>query len=285
LAEAFKDSKTVVEEQIAEDDKVVTLLTWQAIHVAELQGMPPTGVTFKIKGITIDYFKDGMVIRHFPLFDTAQLFSRQVVRERVRTQIARDLHDNIGSTLGSISYYSEMAQQLLGEKQSQLKILLQKIEESSHELVEEMSDIVWAINPANNSFEKLTTRMKNYAGDLFAARNIDFSFETTGAPDSMLLSTERRKNIFLIFKEAVYNTAKHAHCSSFHASIRLLNETLVVELLDNGTGFDATQPKSYNGNGIVNMKHRAAEIGAEFSVISAEGNGTKIRFEVPMNKR
>src|SRR4030095_7124784 len=128
-----------------------------------------------------------------------------VVDEQLRARLARDLHDNISSTLGSISYYSEIARRLPEGHQSKLKILLQKIEDSSHELMDEMSDIVWAINPVNDSFEKLTDRMRNYAADLLIAKDIGFSFETKNVSESLQLSNEQRKNIFLIFKEAVYN--------------------------------------------------------------------------------
>jgi len=143
-----------------------------------------------------------------------------------------------------------------------------------------MNDIVWAINPANNSFEKLTVRMKNYATDLCALRHIDFSFEKKDVSESLRLSLEQRKNIFLIFKEAVYNALKYASCSRFHASIRQISQTLTVELDDDGKGFDVNQPKSYNGNGIRNMKLRAEEIGAAFFLSSKKGTGTQIRFEL-----
>ncbi|MBA2407243.1 MAG: ester cyclase [Chitinophagales bacterium] len=281
FAGAFKDNKITVEQQIAEDNKVVSMIIWTGVHVADLQGMAATGNAINIRGIAIDYFKNGKVIKHYLLFDTAQLLKRQVVREQVRTRIARDLHDNIGSTLGSISYYSEMAQQLPEDKQSQLKILLRKIEESSHELVDEMSDMVWAINPLNDSFEKLTIRMRNYAADLLAARDIKFCFETD-VTDTLRLSIEQRKNIFLIFKEAVYNAVKYASCSKFEASICQKDHMLVVELYDNGKGFDINQANRYNGNGIINMNQRAKEIGAEFLIHSAQGNGARICVQVPV---
>src|SRR5262249_21753375 len=136
----------VVNDQIAEGDKVVSLLTWTAIHIADLQGIPASGKHINVNGVAIDYFKNGKIIKHSRIFDTAQLYRRQVIRGQVRAAIARDLHDNIGSTLGSIAYYSEIARQLSGEKQSQRDSLLLKIEEASQELVEEMSDIVWAID-------------------------------------------------------------------------------------------------------------------------------------------
>ena len=284
FARAFRENKTVVEEQIAEDDKVVSMMTWSAIHVSDVLGITATGKPVSIKGIAVDYFKNGKVIKHYRLFDTAQILKRQVIREQVRTRVARDLHDNIGSTLGSISYYSEMAQQLTDEKQLQLKMLLHKIEESSHELVDEMNDMVWAINPANDSFEKLTFRMRNYAADLLATYNIDFAFDTTNVSESKRLSMEQRKNIFLIFKEAVYNALKYASCTRFQACIRQSDDKLIVELEDNGQGFDVVQPRSYNGNGITNMKQRAKEIGAELFIYSTVGNGTQIRFEVPVKK-
>ncbi|MEO5674556.1 MAG: ester cyclase [Chitinophagales bacterium] len=282
FAGAFKENKITVEEQFAEDDKVVSVIRWTAIHVADLPGMLATGLPVNIKGIAVDYFKNGKAIKHYLLFDTAQLLKRHAIREKVRTRLARDLHDNIGSTLGSISYYSEMAQQLPEQNLPQLKLLLHKIEESSHELVEEMSDIVWAINPVNDSFEKLTTRMKNYAANLLATRNIDFSFEIIDVSESLRLSIEQRKNIFLIFKEGVYNAVKYSCCSRVTSFIKQAHDTLIFELHDNGKGFDVKQGGIYNGNGINNMKVRAGEIEADFSILSNSGNGTHIRLLAPL---
>jgi signal transduction histidine kinase len=145
-----------------------------------------------------------------------------------------------------------------------------------------MSDMVWAINPVNDNFEKLTIRMRNYAADLLTAREIAFSFETKDVSDSLHLSIEQRKNIFLIFKETVYNAMKYSSCSKFNTSIKQTDHTLIVELDDNGKGFNINQSNSYNGNGISNMKHRAKEIGADLFIQSAEGKGTRISFEMPI---
>ncbi|MBA2423161.1 MAG: ester cyclase [Chitinophagales bacterium] len=281
-AETFKHNKIVVEDQIAEGNRVVSMIMWTAIHLAGVPGIPLTEKSMNIKGITVDYFKNGKIVKQYPLFDTAQLLKRQLAREQERTRIARDLHDNIGSTLGSISYYSEMAQQLAEEKQAHLKMLLQKIEESSHELVDDMSDIVWAINPFNDSFEKLLSRMRNYAADLLATRNIEFSFEIQNISETLRLSIEQRKNIFLIFKEAIYNAVKYACCSKINALIGQADHRVIVELHDNGKGFDVNQAIIYNGNGINNMKLRAAEIGAEIFIGSKNGKGTQIRLLAPV---
>ena len=126
--------------------------------------------------------------------------------------------------------------------------------------------------------------MQNYPAELLAARNIDFSFEIKDVSESLRLSIDQRKNIFLIFKEAVYNAVKYACCSRFNASLRQSNDTLVIELQDNGKGFDVNQPMSYNGNGISNMKQRAKEINAEFIINSTQGNGTYIHVRVPINE-
>lgn len=278
----YSNNKIVVDEQIAEHDKVVSMMTWTAVHKTDTHGMPLKGKSIHIKGVSVDYFKNGKVIRHYPFFDTALLLKRQAVREKVYVSIARDLHDNIGSTLGSISYYSEMAQQVTGEKSPQLKMLLDKIDASSHELVEEMSDIVWAINPLNDNFESVTNRMKKYAIDLCRACNIDFTLEMPTVPSTLRLSIDQRKNIFLIFKEAIYNAVKYSGCSGFNASINSSPTALVIELYDNGNGFDLNQTACYNGNGIRNMKKRGEEIGAEFFVFTEPGKGTKIRLAVPM---
>jgi signal transduction histidine kinase len=281
-AEMFSDSKIVVLEQVAEGDKVVSMIAWTAVHFADTLGIPMAGTSINIRGVAVDHFKNGKIIVHYPLFDTAQLVKRSAIREKVRSRIARDLHDNIGSTLGSVSYYSEMAQQFVPKKQKQLTMLLKKIEEASHELIEEMSDIVWAVNPANDSFEKLTLRMKNYAGDLLASRNIRFSFDTNYVSELLSLTIDQRKNIFLIFKESVYNAVKYSGCSGFAATISQADQILNMSLADNGKGFDVNHNGSYNGNGINNMKRRAEEIKAEFFISSVTGNGTRIQLNVPL---
>lgn len=282
LREMFSESNIEVVEQVAEGDKVVSGIVWTAVHLADTMGIPVAGAPINIRGVAIDHFKNGKVICHRPFFDTAQLLKRSAIREKVRSRIARDLHDNIGSTLGSVSYYIEMAQQFVTKDQEQLSMLLKKIEEASQELIEEMSDIVWAVNPANDSFQKLTTRMKNYAGDLLASRNIGFRFEANNVPGLLGLTIDQRKNIFLIFKESVYYAAKYAGCSDFVASMSQEDRILNMSLSDNGKGFDLNQKGSYNGNGLNNIKRRAEEIQAEFFISSVAGKGTKIQLNVPL---
>ena len=238
FAEEFKDNKVVVEYQICQQEKVVSVINWTALHLGNTMGMPVAGAAININGVSIDHFKNGKVIRHHPFFDTALLVKRSAVREQVRARIARDLHDNIGSTLGSVSYYSEMAQQLIREDQTKLATLLKKIEDASHDLVEEMSDIVWAVNPLNDNFAQLSFRMKNYAADLLASRNINFQFETKDVPELLHLSIDQRKNIFLIFKEGIYNAVKYAECPAIKTSIYKEDHNLPVELCDNGKGYD-----------------------------------------------
>ncbi len=282
FAEEFKDNKIIVEYQVCEREKVVSVISWTAFHLGNTMGMPVAGTAINIEGVSVDHFKDGKVIRHHPFFDTALLVKRSAVREQVRTRIARDLHDNIGSTLGSVSYYSEMAQQLIGNDQPRLSTLLKKIGDASHDLVEEMSDIVWAVNPMNDNFAQLSFRMKNYAADLLASRNMDFQFEAKDVPELLHLTIDQRKNIFLIFKEGVYNAVKYAACSAISTNIYKEVDHLHVELCDNGKGYDVNTKSSYNGNGLINMKRRAEEIGGQFSISSEIGKGTKISLDVPI---
>lgn len=282
FAEEFKDNKVIVAYQVCEEEKVVSVINWNAFHLGNTMGMPVAGTAINIKGVSIDHFENGKVIRHHPFFDTALLLKRSAVREQVRTRIARDLHDNIGSTLGSVSYYSEMAQQLIREDQTRLAALIKKIGDASRDLVDEMSDIVWAVNPLNDNFSQLTFRMKNYALDLLDSGNITFHFETRDVPELLHLTIDQRKNIFLIFKEGIYNAVKYAGCHSISTSISIADQNLKIELCDNGKGFQIDNKNSYNGNGLNNMKRRAEEIGAQLAIQSEAGHGTKICLDVPV---
>jgi signal transduction histidine kinase len=197
--------------------------------------------------------------------------ARQLLRlNDIRNKIAGDLHDDIGSTLNSISIYSEVAKKK-GENYDEA---LEMIGDASRKVIEAMSDIVWTINAENDSFEKIIFRMTSHAYNLFHARNIEFTFHADEILNEKKLSLEERRNFYLIFKEAVNNLVKYSKAT--HASIDLTNENNLIRLRirDDGIGFDTS--KENTGNGLKNMKRRADEMKAEFKIESQTGNGTQI---------
>ena len=137
--------------------------------------------------------------------------------QRVRTRIAADLHDDIGSSLTKIVILSDVAQQKASEEASEMSESLDAIMEISNELVESMSDIVWAINPEKDQLSELSHRMRRFASDIFTARNIRFHFHAPHIAENIQLGANIRREIFLIFKESVNNIVKHSNCTEAHA--------------------------------------------------------------------
>ncbi len=194
--------------------------------------------------------------------------------QKVRNKIARDLHDDIGSTLGSISFFSEAAkQQLESANTTGTEKMLNKIGDTSREMIDNMSDIVWSVNPQNDSVKHLANRMRVFAGDLVASSGIQLHFDYPSSIDDVKLSMEQRKNIFLIFKETVYNSVKYATCKNIHIKLSKRDKGLLLKIWDDGKGFDVNNYTSKNGNGLRNMKYRAEEIGAVYKIESS-ANGT-----------
>lgn len=226
-------------------------------------------------------------------FHIAALTARQLQLEtqennlKDRLRISQDLHDNIGSTLSSISVYSQVAK-IYGEKNEQenLEELLEKISTTSNEMVGEMNDIVWAINPLNDSIEKIIQRMDSFARPLAAARNILFIFNIKELAATHQLEMEIRKNFYLIFKEAIANAIKYSGASELTADIHINNNHLILLVKDNGVGFNPEsemqcRTNSLSGNGLRNMYNRAAKLKGELIIESHPGIGTSITLEVP----
>lgn len=203
-------------------------------------------------------------------------------RQAIRNKIAQDLHDNIGSTLSSISVYSQVAkiQSENNEKQN-LEELLGKISDTSNEMITEMNDTVWAINPRNDSMEKIIQRMESYTRPLLAARNIRFIYEYDKSLLNLQLEMETRKNFYLIFKEAVNNAIKYSGASALEVTITRNHKFLELLVKDNGVGFNLEKElhepsPSLSGNGLRNMKTRAREMKAELEMTSSPGSGSRI---------
>ena len=201
--------------------------------------------------------------------------TRQLLRlQMLRNKIASDLHDDVGSTLSSISIFSQMAQQ----KSKEVNPLLDIIGESSRKMLDAMADIVWTINPENDQFEKIILRMKSFAYELLGARNIDFEFNADEEVVKMKLSMEVRKNLYLIFKEATNNLVKYSGANKARFDIKAEKDSLTMLISDNGKGFD--QQQRTMGNGLKNMKRRAEEIGAQFIIESRPGGGTSLELKI-----
>ena len=208
-------------------------------------------------------------------------------RQAIRNKIAQDLHDNMGSTLSSISVYSQVAkiQQAKGNYDG-LESVLGKIAATSSEMISEMNDIVWAINPRNDSMEKILQRMDSFAKPLLAVKNIQFTFRYSEDVLNLNLEMQKRKNFYLIFKESVNNALKYSECSTLAVDIKTRGFHLELTVEDNGNGFETNKvdhsSQSLSGNGLRNMEMRAKEMNGVCTISSKPGEGTRVHLSFPI---
>ncbi|MEZ4967256.1 MAG: two-component regulator propeller domain-containing protein [Saprospiraceae bacterium] len=198
--------------------------------------------------------------------------------EVIRRRIARDLHDDMGSTLSSIRFFSEVAQAQLGDGPGGVKTLLQRIGQSAGALSESMQDIVWAINYRHDNLEDLAARMREFGLKISEARGIQFNADLPETFQQRALRPDQRRNIYLIFKEAVNNAAKYSKCTGINVSMQLHRNRLSMEISDNGNGFD---PETVQyGNGLNNMQQRAKEIRGKLIIQTEPRQGVRILLDV-----
>lgn len=209
-------------------------------------------------------------------------------RQAIRNKIAQDLHDNVGSTLSSISVYSQVAQiqHEMGNKEATNEVL-GKISSASTDMISELSDTVWAINPANDNMEKMVQRMESFARPLMTARNIRFTFQYPDSIRHINLSMEKRKNFYLIFKEIINNAVKYSGSSAVAATLQAEGQQLHLRVSDDGVGFNKQREMdgetgSLSGNGLRNMLLRAKEMKGRLEIDTAPGQGTTIGLHCPI---
>jgi ligand-binding sensor domain-containing protein/signal transduction histidine kinase len=208
---------------------------------------------------------------------------RLVELERVRTRIATDLHDDIGASLSQIAILSEVVGQRVDRAAPEVAEPLARIASVSRELVDTMSDIVWAINPKRDRLSDLTQRMRRFASDLFTARQIAFTFQGASAEADLKLEPDLRREVFLIFKESVNNIARHSKGTEAHIRFGVEQGWLTLQVTDNGQGFEG--PPRKEGQGLVSMPARARKLGGELTVRSEPGAGTCVTLTVPLSRR
>jgi signal transduction histidine kinase len=213
--------------------------------------------------------------------------------QRVRRRIATDLHDDVGSSLTKIALLSEAVRQKVTEKNKEACERLSAVTTITNELVETMSDIVWAINPQKDHLSDLSQRMRRFASDIFTARQIAFRFRAPAVDQNISLGANVRREVFLIFKESVNNVLKHSDCSEVDLDLSVSNGWLALSITDNGKGFNPQFVKvdtGYlssqlrGGNGLASMRRRARELGGQFEIITSQGRGTSVLLRLPAGR-
>lgn len=216
--------------------------------------------------------------------------SRALEVERVRMRIATDLHDDIGAGLSRIAILSEVVRQRVGTGDLRVGQQIASISGASQELVDSMSDIVWAINPQKEHLTDLVHRMRRFASDVLSGRNIEFRFLAPPPEHDFRLGADLRREVYLIFKESINNLARHSGAANAGIELRADRRFLTLQVKDDGHGFDPAAldngqaEADGDGNGLRSMHTRARRMGGELQILSSKDQGTNIFLRVPMNQ-
>ena len=202
------------------------------------------------------------------------------IRLQLRDKIARDLHDDIGSSLSGINIFSRIALQKVGSNKPGSRELLEKISERSEKTLDALSDIVWSINTRNDSIDNFLWKLREFLSEMLEPLDIKYVLTVEKEIENLKLGMIARKELYLIGKEAICNAAKYAHCSAVQIGLSRYKNTCTLTISDDGNGFDVNTFST--GNGIFNMKQRAKKINGTISIESKPGSGTLITVSFPI---
>lgn len=200
--------------------------------------------------------------------------------EKLRNRVARDLHDDMGSTLSTINILSAMAKSKMNTDAIKTAEFISKISDNSQRMMEAMDDIVWSIKPSNDTMQKVLARMREFATNVLEAKDIELELLIDENVYDAKLNMEARKDFFLIFKEAVNNAAKYSKASKVIIDVRLINKHIHLIMKDNGVGFDVKTADG--GNGLGNMHKRSDAMNAKLYITSAYTKGTTVELIIPV---
>jgi signal transduction histidine kinase len=198
----------------------------------------------------------------------------------MRNQIAADLHDEIGSNLSTIFLQSRMLMKGM-QPDNNSNEQLQDIANTAKKTTDAIRDIVWFINPFHDSSQDLVIRMKELASKMLV--NLNYTFTSNGSNENifdLLPDLNKRRHIYLIFKEILNNVIKHSEANEARISLSIEDKKFIMIVGDNGRGFNEEEISP--GEGLRNLRNRAAQAGAHILIKRNDGRGTKIILEVPL---
>jgi ligand-binding sensor domain-containing protein/signal transduction histidine kinase len=200
---------------------------------------------------------------------------KELEKQIIRSRIASDLHDEIGSNLSSITLLSSLMSNSIQHK-PEIKKQLVDINIAAKTSAESIRDIIWFINPTSDKVSSLFSRMKETANVMLTGINSKIHIPVINSDEK--INPELKRNLYMIYKEILNNIIKHSFASFVTINIEKENSLITVDISDNGKGFNQLTVKE--GNGLINIRSRTQQISANLEMISSAGNGTKIKFEV-----
>lgn len=258
---------------------VVPTPLWRAPWALGLMGVALVGA---VAGVA-------RLVSHRRLRRKLARLEQQQAMERERMRIAQDMHDEIGSKLTKISFLSEGAKAALTPSDS-VAGKIGAIASTSRELLQTLDEIVWAVNPHNDTLEHLATYLGQYATDYLQNTSIELEVNLPRTLPHHPLSAEARHNLFLAFEEALNNVLKHSGASHVKLEMKSAPDTFAIQLTDDGRGFEPDrvtptpgQTSKRGGNGLINIRERLNSVGGRCELRSQSGQGTAVLFSIPLN--
>lgn len=201
--------------------------------------------------------------------------------ERIRSRIAADLHDDIGASLSQVAILSEVARRRAHDAAT-VERHTEKIAVICRDLIDSTSDIVWAVSPRHDSVTDLAQRMREFAGEILTAKDIPFRFDITPSDGHVRLDADIRRQIYLVFKEAIHNVARHSGATEVQIQLHTDGNSICLTVEDNGRGLDGAAG-ARNGHGLANMRTRAQSLRGTFTSETRESGGARLQARLPLS--
>jgi two-component sensor histidine kinase len=246
---------------------VIRIPFWQSLWFRFLLLLLVLGVAYYFSALYLDY-----KIRNEKL----KLEKEQAV-DQERARISSDMHDDLGSGLSTIRLLSEIAKRKIKDTGQTKEI--ERISEAAGELVDKMSEIIWAMNSSNDSLANLIAYMRSFAADFLEHAHIQHHFIIPENIPNVKLSGGTRRHIYLAVKESLHNVVKHSQASEVIIEVKVF-KNMTIMLKDNGKGFDPEKVRLF-GNGLKNIEKRMQQVGGQADIISQ--NGTTVFLDIPLN--
>ncbi len=284
-SQELQNARLLEQERELEKKELIATANQQQLQLAETEKQLQER-TIKNQKTLRNLLLGGLVLllllgyAYFNRYQLKKKLEQQKSLLAMRNNISQDLHDDIGASLSNINILNELARRNISHPEKS-KEYLSKASEDIQRISESLSDIVWNINPKHDDMKNLFVRMKRYAADMLDGKNINGHFDFPADENTVQLSMTQRRDLYLVFKEAVNNLVKYSGAKEASVLIQAEKHKIIMQVKDDGKGFDRQNINA--GNGLYNMEQRAKASGGFLSIHSAPGAGTVVKMEMEVS--